>query len=957
MNEKRLLLVVAIVACRAPLASAADIVVNPGESIQAAIESATDGDRVLVAPGTYPGAIDFLGRDVEVLASGGALSATIDASMAQVASAVTFQSGEPPTALLSGFAIVPSMSNLGASVRVVNSAATIAQCELATAPHVDAIYSQAAVVSVIDCSIGGDSGSGPTGQALNAANSDVTLQGVTTQHSITIDDGTSITTTNCQVGGLQGDDESGGHMASTVFTSGVHIESGSASSFTGCEFLASDTGLYFSGNGQTLVVDSCEFLANGGEYGGLASFGGPLELNNSVFEECAGESSGALYIYGSDAHVSATLFSNNEAEVFDATVVLWVGNLSLDGCSFVGNRGSAAVSTDSPVFSGTLTISDSLFEGNEGGGVVCLAPDAFITDSTFSGNGGNSKPSLRFEGSSVGSPPAIVRACRFIGNALATEHTQVNVEYEQCVFDGNGPSFFTGAAATVANTTGAGTAGCNGTITMRDCLLIRNFSPGSGSRVLYRSLNAPCFLVSRCTFATNSGVEVLNQGDVKDSIFWGNDGPPVNATITYSNVQGGHPGEGNIDSNPLFLDPLHGGYGLQSESPCIDAGDPSSPLDGDGTPADMGIATEFVYPDCNENAIADYIEAPGNDCNNNGILDQCETDDCNSNSVPDSCEIASGTSADCNANAVPDECEPDCNGNGIPDDCDIVSGYSLDLDGDGVPDECRADCNGNGLPDFVELAFGTVPDCNENDVPDDCDITGGASVDCNDNSVPDECEIASGDEADCDSDGVPDSCQLVTDDCNGNGIPDPCDIAAGTSLDLNGDGHPDECKPDCNDNGIPDYLDIQFGLSLDLSDDGVPDECQLLSADTSLISLAIGGSQAFSLHAGPGHGGATYLLLGSASGTSPGVLLGSAPTPLNIDFYFLFTLASVNQAPLESSFGVLDESGQAAASITVPPGLDPSLAGLELHHAYVLTDEGGTSLVEASNPIGLTLGM
>ena len=47
----------------------------------------------------------------------------------------------------------------------------------------------------------------------------------------------------------------------------------------------------------------------------------------------------------------------------------------------------------------------------------------------------------------------------------------------------------------------------------------------------------------------------------------------------------------------------------------------------------------------------------GQDCNNNGMADVCESPDCNNNSIPDSCDIASGTSPDCNGNGVPDECE------------------------------------------------------------------------------------------------------------------------------------------------------------------------------------------------------------------------------------------------------------------------------------------------------------
>jgi hypothetical protein len=65
------------------------------------------------------------------------------------------------------------------------------------------------------------------------------------------------------------------------------------------------------------------------------------------------------------------------------------------------------------------------------------------------------------------------------------------------------------------------------------------------------------------------------------------------ATVTYCDIQGGWPGEGNIDVDPLFADPASGDYHLKSRagrwdlnsqnwaqddvtSPCIDAGDPAS---------------------------------------------------------------------------------------------------------------------------------------------------------------------------------------------------------------------------------------------------------------------------------------------------------------------------------------------------------------------------------------------
>lgn len=47
-------------------------------------------------------------------------------------------------------------------------------------------------------------------------------------------------------------------------------------------------------------------------------------------------------------------------------------------------------------------------------------------------------------------------------------------------------------------------------------------------------------------------------------------------------------GTGNITDDPLFNDPLNWDFNLLVDSPCIDAGDPTSPLDPDGTIADMG---------------------------------------------------------------------------------------------------------------------------------------------------------------------------------------------------------------------------------------------------------------------------------------------------------------------------------------------------------------------------------
>jgi len=90
-------------------------------------------------------------------------------------------------------------------------------------------------------------------------------------------------------------------------------------------------------------------------------------------------------------------------------------------------------------------------------------------------------------------------------------------------------------------------------------------------------------LIGEGVYFDDSNIIIIN------SILWNNI-HYVSSTITatYSDISGGFTGTGNIDSDPLFVDPGNGDYHLQSISPCIDAGDPSSPLDPDGSTTDMG---------------------------------------------------------------------------------------------------------------------------------------------------------------------------------------------------------------------------------------------------------------------------------------------------------------------------------------------------------------------------------
>ncbi|MFA5803444.1 MAG: FISUMP domain-containing protein [Melioribacteraceae bacterium] len=184
-----------------------------------------------------------------------------------------------------------------------------------------------------------------------------------------------------------------------------------------------------------------------------------------------------------------------------------------------------------------------------------------------------------------------------------------NPTIKNCIITGNSASAGSGggiecwyASATIENCIiknnsnhGIANAFGNGVLVI-NCLIYGNYGNDNGGGIKTGGGSSPTIINSTIVkndsyFHTNSGIYAISGGTVINSIVRDNTG--IDATIaqgatsvTYSNIDGGFTGTGNIDVDPLFVDPVNNNYHLTNISPCIGAAtSPNAPLkDIEGNP-------------------------------------------------------------------------------------------------------------------------------------------------------------------------------------------------------------------------------------------------------------------------------------------------------------------------------------------------------------------------------------
>ena len=336
---------------------------------------------------------------------------------------------------------------------------------------------------------------------------------------------------------------------------------------------------------------------------GLAENGGGLWIPHAcptivhcvVCENEAAERGGGMYTEGDNPRVAFCEFSNNLAGASGGAMYIYFGRPFVQECTFDGNQALGC-----------------------GGAHVyhSYTPGAVFFDCTFDGNSGRYGAGMLVENGD-----AILVGCTISNNlsgAVAGGMLLADAELISfdCTFQGNWCYAYGGAISAEAETT----------IMMVDCLVVGNLAGWGGGIQSWRS--SP--MLYNCTLSGNeaalAGGAMCNEMNTSamliNSIVWGNSaptGPQIHnndssAEVTYSCVEGGYEGAGNIDLAPLFTrdpdpgpdghwgseDDDYGDLHLTPGSPCIDAGDNTAVPE--ETETDLDGNPRFVNDPCTEDS-------------------------------------------------------------------------------------------------------------------------------------------------------------------------------------------------------------------------------------------------------------------------------------------------------------------------------------------------------------------
>jgi parallel beta-helix repeat protein/predicted outer membrane repeat protein len=362
---------------------------------------------------------------------------------------------------------------------------------------------------------------------------------------------------------------------------------------------------------------------------GMYNTGSSPTLANLIFSGNAASSGGGMMNWeASNPTLTNITFSHNAATSNGGGMYNYLSSPQLTAVVFEVNTAASEGGGMFNFSSSSPTLTDTTFYSNtaaEGGGMHNYSSSSpHLTDVTFNDNTASSRGGGMYN--YLNSSPTLTRAT-FSANSATNEgggmynFTDSSPIIMDVIFSGNSASYGGGmfnqqyGNPTLTNCTFSdNTAGFGGGIynkyqsspTLKNCVFSSNTANQGGGLHNYDQSSPHLWNV---TLYSNSAGQYgggiyndLNSNPLLiNSILWGNTSQIYNITgssplVTYSDIQGGYAGTGNINLNPLFADPANDNLRPRAGSPVINAGTnsgcPTSDMDGNprpfGATCDMG---------------------------------------------------------------------------------------------------------------------------------------------------------------------------------------------------------------------------------------------------------------------------------------------------------------------------------------------------------------------------------